>query len=194
MKTQQTPGMHSMSGLSQTIKFLYIMRHILIILFSMLVSSLHAYTISNSGKRFIKDQETCVLTAYWDSNGYSIGWGHHGSDVKKNMRISKAQANKYFNKDIKKIENIANKLINNLPYKYKFSQGFFDGLCSLVYNAGEYGVQKSEFYRRLKRCRVKNGKINKNDLNYSIAGVKTSRISALGHKYRRYDEYKLMLS
>lgn len=169
------------------------MRHILIILFSMLVSSLHAYTISNSGKRFIKDQETCVLTAYWDSNGYSIGWGHHGSDVKKNMRISKAQANKYFNKDIKKIENIANKLINNLPYKYKFSQGFFDGLCSLVYNAGEYGVQKSEFYRRLKRCRVKNGKINKNDLNYSIAGVKTSRISAPGHKYRRYDEYKLML-
>ena len=170
------------------------MRHILIILFSMLVSSLHAYTISNSGKRFIKDQETCVLTAYWDSNGYSIGWGHHGSHVKKNMRISKSQANKYFNKDIKKIETIANKLINNLPYKYKFSQGFFDGLCSLVYNAGEYGVQKSEFYRRLKRCRVRNGKINKNDLNYSIAGVKTSRISATGHKYRRYDEHKLMLS
>ena len=170
------------------------MRNTLIILFSMLVSSLHAYTISNKGKRFIKDQETCVLTAYWDSNGYSIGWGHHGSDVKKNMRISKAQANKYFNKDIKKIENIANKLINNLPYKYKFSQGFFDGLCSLVYNAGEYGVHKSEFYKRLKRCRVRNGKINKNDLNYSIAGVKTSRISAPGHKYRRYDEHKLMLN
>ena len=51
------------------------MRNIFIILFSMLVSSLHAYKISNSGKRFIKDQETCVLTAYWDSNGYSIGWG-----------------------------------------------------------------------------------------------------------------------
>ena len=114
--------------------------------------------------------------------------------MKKNIRISKAQANKYFNKDIKKIENIANKLINNLPYKYKFSQGFFDGLCSLVYNAGEYGVQKSEFYQRLKRCSVRNGKINKNELKYSIAGVKTSRISAPGHKYRRYDEHKLMLS
>jgi len=170
------------------------MRNILIILFSILVSNLQAYTISNRGKQFIKNKETCVLKAYWDSNGYSIGWGHHGSDVKKNMRISKVQANKYFNKDIKEIEAGANRLIKNLPYNYKFSQGFFDGLCSLVYNAGVSGVQKSEFYQRLKRCRVKNGRINKGDLNYSIAGVKTSRISAPGHKSRRYDEHKLMLS
>ena len=95
--------------------------------------------------------------------------------------------------DIKVTEIAANRLINSLPYKYSFSQSFFDGLCSLVYNAGEGGVQKSEFYQRLKRCRVKNGKINQNDLNYSIAGVKTSRISAPGHKSRRYDEHKLML-
>lgn len=91
----------------------------------MFVSSLQAYTISNRGKQFIKNHEICELTAYWDSNGYSIGWGHHGSDVKKNMRISKAQADKYFNKDIKIIEAAANRLINNLPYKCKFSQAFF---------------------------------------------------------------------
>lgn len=156
--------------------------------------NIFGYSISNNGKQFIKNQEKCVLTAYWDSNGYSIGWGHHGSDVKKNMKISKAQANKYFNEDIKLIEAAANRLINSLPYKYNFSQGFFDGLCSLVYNAGEGGVQRSEFYKRLQRCRVKNGKMNQNDLNYSIAGVKTSRISAPGHKSRRYDEHKLMLN
>ena len=153
-----------------------------------------AYTISSKGKRFIKNQETCVLTAYWDSNGYSIGWGHHGLDVKKGMKISKAQADKFFNKDIKEIEASANRLLKSLPYKYTFSQNFFDGLCSFVYNCGESGVQKSEFYKRLKRCRMRNGVINKNDLKYSIASVKTSRISAPGHKYRRYDEHKLMLS
>ena len=49
----------------------------------MISISTFAYTISGKGKRFIKNKETCVLTAYWDSNGYSIGWGHHGSDVKK---------------------------------------------------------------------------------------------------------------
>ena len=159
----------------------------------MSVLQVFGYTISTNGKNFIKDQEKCVLTAYWDSNGYSIGWGHHGSDVKKNMKITKNQANKYFNKDIKSIETAANRLINNLPYKYNFSQKFFDGLCSLVYNCGEGGVQRSEFYKRLKKCRVKNGKINKNDLEFSIAGVKTSRISCKGHISRRYDEHKLML-
>ena len=151
------------------------------------------YTISNNGKEFIKNKENCSLTAYWDSNGYSIGWGHHGKDVKKNMRISKVQAHKYFNKDIKLIEAAANRIIKSLPYKYKFSQNFFDGLCSLVYNAGENGVMKSEFYKRLKNCRVKRGRINSNDLNFSIAGVKTSRISCKGHISRRYDEHKLML-
>ena len=70
-------------------------------LFMSTVINSFSYSISNIGKQFIKDQEKCVLTAYWDSNGYSIGWGHHGKDVKKNMRISKAKANKYFNEDIK---------------------------------------------------------------------------------------------
>ena len=153
-----------------------------------------SYNISNSGKQFIKNQENCSLIAYWDSDGYSIGWGHHGKDVKKNMKISKSQANNYFNKDIKEIEAAANRIIKSLPYKYKFSQGFFDGLCSLVYNAGEGGVMKSEFYKRLKNCRVRNNKMNTNDLSFSIAGVKTSRISCKGHISRRYDEHKLMLS
>jgi GH24 family phage-related lysozyme (muramidase) len=166
-----------------------------LIFIMLLLSSLQAfgYSISNNGKKFIKDQEKCSLTAYWDSNGYSIGWGHHGKDVKKNMKISKAQAEKYFNKDIKKFEEAANRIIKTLPYKYKFSQNFFDGLCSLVYNTGEGGVYKSEFYKRLKLCRVKNGKMNQNDLNFTIAGVKSSRIYCKGHISRRYDEHKLMI-
>lgn len=169
-------------------------KNICILFLTIISLNMFAYSISNNGKQFIKNQEKCILTAYWDSNGYSIGWGHHSSDVKKNMKISKSQANKLFNEDIKVIESAANRLINNLPYKYKFSQGFFDGLCSLIYNAGEGGVQKSEFYQRLKKCRVKNGIINKNDLKFSIAGVKTSRISCKGHISRRYDEHKLMLT
>ena len=170
------------------------MRKLILLLFLINSIQVFSYSISKNGKKFIKDHETCVLTAYWDSNGYSIGWGHHGSDVKKNMKITKAQANKFFNNDIKIIEDAANRLIKDLPYSYKFSQNFFDGLCSLIYNCGEGGVKKSEFYKRLKNCRIKNKKINQGDLNYSIAGVKTSRISAPGHKSRRYDEHKLMLS
>ena len=166
---------------------------ILILIFSFIPFFSFSYTISNKGKQFIKDQEKCALTAYWDSNAYSIGWGHHGSDVTKGMKISKSQADKYFDKDIKEIEVAANRIINSLPYKYKFSQNFFDGLCSLVYNAGESGTKKSEFYKRLIKCRVKNGQMNKQDLAYSISGVKISRISCKGHISRRYNEHKLML-
>lgn len=153
-----------------------------------------AYTISENGKQFIKDHEQCSLTAYWDSNGYSIGYGHHTKEVHKGMKITKAQANRYFNEDIKKVEEAANRIINSLPYKYKFSQGFFDGLCSFVYNCGEGGAKNSEFYERLKRCRVKNGVMNEADLNFTIAAIKSSKISAKGHISRRYNEHKIMLS
>ena len=162
-------------------------------LFMSIVINSFSYSISNTGKQFIKDQEKCVLVAYWDSNGYSIGYGHHSSDVTRGMTITQAQANKFFNEDIKEIEKAANRLIKSLPYSYNFSQNFFDGLCSLVYNCGEGGVKTSTFYKRLKNCRVRNGVMNQEDFNYTIAGVKVSKLSASGHKSRRYEEHKLML-
>jgi len=168
------------------------MRKILFSLLMMISMSSFGYTISNHGKNFIKKHETCKLTAYWDSNGYSIGWGHHSKDVYKGMKISQTQANKYFDKDIKEVEKAANRIIKSLPYEYKFSQNFFDSLCSLVYNCGEGGVKSTNFYKRLKSCRVKNGKMNMNDFNFTLAAVKTSKISAPGHKERRLNEYKLM--
>ena len=169
------------------------MKRIICVLILLNAINAFAYRISNVGKNYIKHKEQCSLVSYWDSNGYSIGWGHHGPDVKRNMRISKAYANMLFNKDIKIIEVAANRLIKDLPYKYHFSQNFFDGLCSFIYNCGESGVKQSKFYKRLRMCRVRNGIMNKHDLHYAIAHVKTSRISAPGHKSRRYDEHKLMI-
>ena len=170
------------------------MRKIIFVLMLIMSVMCNAYTISESGKKFIKDHEKCSLTAYWDSDGYSIGYGHHTKDIKKNMKITKAQAEKYFNEDIKQVEAAANRIIKSFPYKYKFSQGFFDGLCSLIYNCGEGGVMRSEFYKRFLSCRVKQGIINQNDFNFTIAAVKHCRISAPGHIQRRYNEHKLMLS
>lgn len=170
------------------------MKTILFLILSIIALNCNAYKISERGKQFIKDHEKCSLVAYWDSNGYSIGYGHHTKAIKKNMKITQAQANKYFNEDIKQVEAAANRIINSLPHKYKFTQGFFDGLCSLIYNCGEYGVKQSEFYKRLASCRIKKGVINKNDLNFTIAAVKKCRISAPGHVQRRYNEHVLMLS
>lgn len=152
------------------------------------------YSISNDGKEFIKSVEKCKLTAYPDAGGYSIGWGHHGSDVTAGMTINQKRADKYFNEDIKAAEGMVNWLLKQLPYEYKFSQGFIDGMVSLVYNAGAGNVQKSAFYQRLKRCRVKGGKMNESDFVYTLAAVKTSCVTCKGHKPRRVQEYNMMIN
>ena len=153
-----------------------------------------AYKASQTCINHIKQHETCQLKAYWDSNGYSIGWGHHASDVKQGMKISQAKADAYLKSDLKTAEEGARRLINSLPYKYNFSQAFFDGLVDLVYNCGEGGVKSSTFYQRLKKCRVKNNVMNKSDYDYTLSAVKTVRISCKGHIKRRQATYKMMLS
>lgn len=173
------------------------MRRTLFLFLGIIISTFtmaKTYTISEKGIDFIKNQEKCMLTAYRDSNGYSIGYGHHGSDVYEGMTITQKQANEFFKKDIEKFSACVKRLIDALPYEYEFSQGFIDGLYSLVYNCGEGGVKKSTFYQRLMKCRVKNGVMNQSDFNFTVAGVKESRISAPGHIKRRHAEHLMMLS
>ena len=164
----------------------------IILSFLSLTVSAHTYRMSNAGKESIKKHESCKLTAYWDMNGYSIGYGHHTKEVKKGMKISQRQAEKYFDEDIKKVEAIANRILKK--YNYKFSQGFFDGLCDLIYNCGEGGVKRSEFYKRLNKCRISKGKMNQSDLRFTVAAVRTMKLTAPGHKARRLATHKLMLS
>jgi GH24 family phage-related lysozyme (muramidase) len=166
-------------------------RFLMIAIASIMMLPASAYSLSNVGKAHIKKHESCQLTAYWDSNGYSIGYGHHNKSVTKGMRISKKQADKLFNEDVKVVENAANKMLSK--FKCNFSQSFFDGLCDLIYNCGESGVKNSEFWKRMSKCRIQNKKINKNDLNFTIAAVKTMRIYAEGHKARRYETHLMML-
>ena len=167
---------------------------IIILMLSIVNINAINYKISNSGKNLIKKHESCSLTAYWDSNGYSIGYGHHKKSVYKGQTISQRQADKYFDEDIHSVETSVNKLIEDLPYDYRFSQGFIDGLCSLVYNCGEGSIRSSKFYRTLKNCRVHNGKMNKKDLAYTVGLVKNTKISSKGHIERRKNEMKIMLS
>lgn len=140
---------------------------------------------------FIKRFEKCSLTAYWDSNGYSIGYGHH-TNVKRNDKITKATAIKYLNEDIKESAKYVNYLLDKLPYKYKFSQNFIDGFTSFVYNAGVGNAENSTFYKRLSKCRVRKGVMNKNDWEFALSAIKKDCVSAKGHIERRKHEYKLM--
>ena len=157
------------------------------------------YKLSRKGKDFIKSQETCVLHAYNDPdpNRRSVGWGHQIQPGEKLEHISQKKADELFDKDVEWVNDAINRLIKQHDKRFIYSQGFIDGLGSLIYNCGERGVTLTEFWNRWSRCRYdKNmpGYINQNDLNFTIAAVKISRISAPGHIERRYDEHKLMLN
>ena len=168
------------------------------ILFVTCVINVYSYTVSDKGKKQIMLRESCKLTLYKDNTGYSIGYGHRIKRGENYKKISKAKAEQLFKEDIKNVEASINRILKNI--KFKPTQNFIDGLADLVYNCGEGGVKKSEFYKRLSKCRVKNGKVNKNDLNYSVAAVKTMRLPSSktglkeGISKRRHETHKQMLS
>lgn len=153
------------------------------------------YHLSKEGRKFIQGVEKCSLERYWDNGAWSIGYGHRMTGkMKQYKKITKTQAVKLLNNDLKEAERIANFIIKEL--KWKPSQSFFNGLVSVIYNCGG-GIYKTEFYKRLKNCRTLNGVVNKNDLNFTVAAIKNARIPsgiyAKGVKARRYLEHKLML-
>lgn len=169
-----------------------------IILLATCVFNSYAYTISDKCKRQIMLRESCSLTVYKDNTGYSIGYGHRLKKGENYKKISKKKAEQLFLEDIKSVEVSINRILKNI--KFKPTQNFIDGLADLVYNCGEAGVKKSEFYKRLCRCRVKNGKVNQNDLNYTLAAVKTMRLPSVntglkeGVAKRRYEIHKQMIN
>ena len=157
------------------------------------------YRLSKQGKDFIKSKETCVLHAYNDPDPKrrSVGWGHQIQPGESLEHITQKKADELFEKDIKRVNDAINRLLAQTDKRFIYTQGFIDGLGDLIYNCGERGVTLSVFWERLQKCRYDRnepGFINKNDLNFTIAGVKTSRISAKGHVPRRYDAHKMMLN
>lgn len=156
----------------------------------------YKYKISKDGKEFIKSYENCKLTAYrLPGEKYNtIGWGHYlqRKEEQNIETITQKQADKFFEEDIKWVNDVVTKLLNEVNSEYKWTQNFVDGLCSLVYCCGEGGIRNSKFYKRLKSCRFVNGKINKSDLEYTLASVKTTNCTKPGHYPRRAAEYEMM--
>lgn len=159
----------------------------------------YPYTVSDRGKQFIKSHEDLRLEVYDDPTPQkrSIGWGHQLLPGENFKTITKEKAEELFEKDIKKIEASVNRLLKNTNQKFKYTQGFIDGLASLVYNCGEYGVSTTEFYERLLKCRYDGSEfnnINEADLNFTLAAVKTSKVFCEGHRIRRINEYNMMIN
>ena len=156
--------------------------------------------VSVEGKEMIKSFESCTLTAYMlkGEHLYTIGYGHviqPNEDTPHH--INKRKADELFDNDIKIIEGCVRNMLGKLDDRFTYTQGFVDGLASLVYNCGQAGVEKTSFWQRMEACRYDKtiNNINVDDLKYAIAAVKTANISRLykkGHTRRRNEEHKIM--
>lgn len=92
-------------------------------------------TISKKGIELIKKFESLRLTAYKalpTEKYYTIGYGHYGADVTKDMKITELQAEQLLKVDIQKAVNAVDNLRRRLP----FNQNQFDALVSFTYNCG----------------------------------------------------------
>lgn len=85
--------------------------------------------MNSKGLALLKKFEGCRLTAYWDVDGYSIGYGHH-SNVNKNDKITQAQAEAFLKEDLAKYE----KAVSSLSYNLNENQ--FSALVDFAYNCG----------------------------------------------------------
>ena len=99
------------------------------------------------GEKLIKDGEGLVLYTYDDANPgkpflrgkpkgeLTIGYGHTSAagepTVKPGMKITKAEADAIFKRDIQKYVNDVNRLVN-----VELTQNQFDALVSFQYNTG----------------------------------------------------------
>lgn len=86
---------------------------------------------NTAGINLIKKYEGCVLTAYRCPAGVlTIGYGHTGTDVKEDMIITKAQAEKLLKADLIAFE----KKVSAYDPIYHFNANQFSALVSFAYN------------------------------------------------------------
>lgn len=92
--------------------------------------------IGQAGLELIMSFEGCRLTAYkpvQTEKYYTIGYGHYGPDVKRDMKISKAQAEAYLIADCQKF---ANYVDNKAYVPIALNDNQRDALISFTYNFG----------------------------------------------------------
>lgn len=97
---------------------------------------------NEAGINLIKTLEGCRLTAYKNKGEkyYTIGYGHNGSDVKANDKITSEKATGLLISDLEKFENYVTKYaLKKFP---GLNENQFSALVSYTYNRGPKGLQE----------------------------------------------------
>ena len=104
---------------------------------------------SQKGIDLIKRHEGLITHAYLCPAGkLTIGVGHTGSDVTKDMVITEKEAEQLLNQDLKKFES---KLNYSIEHDHvTLNQNQFDACISFIFNLGFSAFIFSTLYKKLK--------------------------------------------
>ena len=105
---------------------------------------------SQKGINLIKRYEGVILHSYLcPANKRTVGYGHCGEDVTKDMVITEKEAENLLKKDLKKIED---KLNYSLQHdNITLNQNQFDACISFIFNLGFSAFIFSTLYKKLKQ-------------------------------------------
>jgi len=103
--------------------------------------------LDSKGLALLAKVESCSLTAYPDAGGWSIGFGHHGSDVYKGMKISMAQAKEFLRQDVAEAEACISRNFAGIT----LTQNEFNAMVSMAYNRGCSGFVSSDVAKLIKQ-------------------------------------------
>ena len=138
---------------------------------------------SESGIKFIRDHEGCVLTAYQDGGGvWTIGVGHTRG-VKAGQVITQAQADAFLEDDIAPVEACINSAVSVV-----LNQNQFDALASFTFNVGESAFKNSTLLKKL------NSGDYRGAADQFTRWVYDNNVFVQGLYNRRVDEKALFLS
>jgi lysozyme len=122
------------------------------------------FTTSQMAIDTIKHHEKLRLKAYKvkGDKKITIGWGHaepiKKSKFKLGQRISKERAEELFLIDLKIAENGVKRIFAQWKEKgndVKITQGMFDAMVSISFNAGIRGLRESDFMQLVKKGKFK---------------------------------------
>lgn len=147
--------------------------------------------ISSHGIALIQNYEGLRTTAYKPlktEKGWTIGYGHHGPDVKPGSVCTEQWAYEQLLRDLRQVEH---QLISALNAdEIEVTQGQFDALCSLLFNlsGGIRSLVKFKLWAKLKAGDVKGAAHEFLDIN------KAGGVEVNGLTLRRRAEARLFLS
>lgn len=147
--------------------------------------------ISRHGIALIQNYEGLRTTAYKPlktEKGWTIGYGHHGPDVKPGSVCTEQWAYEQLKRDLRQVEH---QLISALNAdEIEVTQGQFDALCSLLFNlsGGILRLVKFKLWAKLKAGDAEGAAHEFLDIN------KAGGVGVRGLTLRRRAEARLFLS